>query len=105
MSLYNSIIAVENLRVSEVTTSTINITWDVPPDGYTVDAPYAEATDSSTEGVRTRRPVRAATSTWHKFSNCDSFREYRVFVRLRDTGGNEGSYSSITTRTLGKGEI
>ena len=99
-----SLTAVENLRVSEVTTSTITITWDAPPDGYTVDAPYAEATDSSTEGRPVRRPANAATSTWHKFSSCDSFREYRLFVRLRDTGGNEGSYRNITARTLGEGQ-
>ena len=105
MSLYNSITAVENLRVSEVTTSTINITWDDPPIGYTVDAPYVEATDLSTEGVSIRRPSTFATSTWHRFFKCDSFREYRVFVRLRDTDGNEGSYSNITAKTLGKGEI
>ena len=83
----------------------INVTWDAPPDGYTVDAPYAEATDSSTEGVRTRRPANAATSTWHRFGNCNSFREYRVFVRLKDTSGNEGSYSIITARTLGKRKL
>ena len=69
----------------------INVTWDDPPDGYTVGAPYAEATDSSTEGIPVRRPANAATQRWHKFGNCDSFREYRVFVRLRDSDGNKGS--------------
>ena len=103
--IYLIIFIVENLRVSEVTNSTINITWDAPPDGYTVDAPYAEATDSSTNGVRTRRPAGAATSTWHMFSNCDSFREYRVFVRLVSAGGDKSSNRTITVRTLGKGTL
>ena len=97
-------IVVKNLRVSEVTDRTINITWDAPHDGYTVDAPYAEATDSSTEGEPARRPKTVGNQKWHRFGGCDSFREYRVFVRLSDTGGNEGSYSNITARTLGKGE-
>ena len=83
----------------------INVTWDAPPDGYTVDAPYAEATDSSTGGKPVRRPVAVASSTWHRFGICDSFREYRVFVRLKDTSGNEGSYRNITARTLGKRKL
>ena len=99
-----SLTVVENLRVSKVTTNAINITWDAPPDGYTVDAPYAEATDSSTKGVRTRRPSMVTTSTWHRFGKCNSFREYKMFFRLRDTGWNKGSYRNITARTLGKGE-
>ena len=103
MSLYNSITAVQNLLVSEVTTSTITITWDDPPDGYTVGNRYTEATDLSTEGVPIRTPAGTPQDE-HIFSNLNSFREYRVFVRLRDSGGNEGSYSSITARTLGKGE-
>ena len=98
-------IVVQNLRVSEVTSSMINVTWDAPPDGYTVDAPYAEATDSSTEGKPIRDPSEVASSTWHRFGNCNSFREYRVFVRLSETGGNEGSYSIITARTLGKRKL
>ena len=68
-----------------------------------MDAPYAEATDSSTEVVRTRTPANAATSTWHRFSGCNSFREYRVFVRLVSAGGDKSSNRTITVRTLGKG--
>ena len=68
-----------------------------------MDAPYAEATDSSTEGVPVRRPANAASSTWHRFSSCDSFREYRVFVRLVSAGGDKSSNITITVRTLGKG--
>ena len=83
----------------------ISVTWDAPPDGYTVDAPYAEATDSSTKGRPVRRPANAATPTSHMFGNCNSFREYRVFVRLEDTGGNKGSYRNITARTLGKRKL
>ena len=80
----------------------INVTWDAPSDGYTVDAPYAEATDSSTGGEPIIIPSMVANSTWHMFGGCDSFREYRVFVRLSDSDGNEGSYRNITARTLGK---
>ena len=65
---------------------------------------YAEATDSSTEGTRTRTPTGTPQDE-HTFSSLNSFREYRLFVRLRDTGGNEGSYSSITARTLGEGKL
>ena len=97
-------ILVQNLRVSEVTTNAITITWDAPPDGYTVGNRYAEATDSSTEGTRTRTPAGRHQDE-HTFRNLNSFREYRVFVRLRDAGGNEGSYSSITARTLGEGKL
>ena len=98
-----SLTAVQNLRVSEVTTSTINITWDAPPDGYTVGNRYIEATDSSTEGTRTRTPTGAPQDE-HIFSKLNSFREYRMFFRLRDSGGNEGSYSNTTATTLGKGK-
>ena len=68
-----------------------------------MDAPYAEATDSSTEGVLVRTPANAATSTWHRFSNCNSFREYRVFVRFVSAGGDKSSNRTITVRTLGEG--
>ena len=98
-----SLTAVQNLRVSEVTTSTITVTWDAPPDGYTVGNRYAEATDLSTEGIRTRTPAGTPQDEY-TFSNLNSFREYKIFFRLRDTGGNEGSYSSITARTLGEGK-
>ena len=103
--VFSYFLAVQNLRVSEVTSSMINVTWDAPPNSYTVDAPYAEATDSSTEGVPVRRPSMVDNKKWHQFGNCDSFREYRVFVRLRDSNRNEGSYRNITARTLGKGKL
>ena len=103
MYIFLCMCLVTNISLVKVTISMINITWDAPPDGYTVDAPYAEATDSSTEGVPVRRPANAATSTWHRFGRCDSFREYKIWFHYRNSKGFESDNATLVVRTLGEG--
>ena len=65
---------------------------------------YTEATDLSTEGTRTKTPAGTPQDE-HIFSTLNSFREYRMFFRLKDADGNGGSYRNVTARTLGEGKL
>ena len=91
-----------NLTAVNITTNSATITWDQPPDIYTVFL-HGEATDNIPQS-RVIEKMEVTEQTTHFVEGLNSFRNYSISMYLESNLG-QGSNATVTFQTLGRGDI
>ena len=94
-------LSVTNLTAVNTTTNSTIITWDQPPQNYSVWL-HGEATDNIPQN-RFIGLINVTGQTTLIIRGLNSFRNYSISVYLGSELGS-GSNATVTVRTLGRGE-